>query len=88
MRWSEILEFETAQNATERAAAQKRDNERLTKARQASSDAFRKCQKDQQTAREKRDPEAMADATRRFNHARAKANASMSAAVAKLEKDK
>lgn len=88
VRYAEIIMMEEPQSYAAKQQKAARDNERLTKARQATTDAFRTCQKDQQKARDKRDPEAMADATRRFNSARAKANASMSAATAKLSKDR
>lgn len=53
MRWQEILEFETAQDAAKRAAVERRKREQIDNARRAKTDAARKYQNDLNKADEK-----------------------------------
>jgi hypothetical protein len=53
MRWMEIAEFQTARDAAEEAAKERRERERIDAARRAKSDAARKYQNDTQKADDK-----------------------------------
>jgi hypothetical protein len=94
MRWFEFAEVtDPALKMRQQAKKRQRDqarkrnaNEQLSAGRDATVDALRLCQKRQQKAREDNDPVAAAEASRKFQKARERAQSQISSAQANLRK--
>lgn len=94
MRWKEISEEQSQAQSAERErkklqqnqVSQIKANDQLSRARAASADALRVCQKRQQKARENGDSAAAADALRKFEKSRSQAQSQATSAQAKLRK--